>query len=362
LRASEEELTGIALGMRDADSGAIEFISDWDTPDLETEFAMVRRVVKASGRPFSFSLAQRHATPNVWRELIGLTRQANADGLSIKGQVAPRAVAVLMGLQCSRNPFSEFPSYKAIAHKSFEDRLAIMCDPAFRGKLLGESSVDNGDPIAKRLASLAMVFPLGNPPNYSPTEADSLEAEARRQGRKALEVAYDRLLEDGGRNFLYAPVANYRSYSLDVCREMLQDENTLIGLGDGGAHVNFICDAGYPTYLLSYWGRDRGADKLDLSWLVKRHTSDNARAIGLNDRGIIAPGMKADINVLDFDRLESDRPRIAADLPAGGTRLLQKARGYVATISSGVVTYREGEATGALPGKLVRGPQAAPRR
>ena len=296
----------------------------------------------------------------MWRELIGLTRQAVADGLSIKGQVAPRAVAVLMGLQCSRNPFSEFPSYQRIAPKPFADRLAIMRDPTFRARLLGESRVDNGDPIAKRLASLAMVFPLGNPPNYAPTEQDSLATEARRQGRNPLEVAYDRLLEDGGRNFLYAPVANYASYSLDVCREMLQDDNTLIGLGDGGAHVNFISDASYPTYLLSYWGRDRGADKFDVSWLVKRHTADNARAVGLHDRGLVAPGMKADLNLIDLARLSINRPQIAADLPAGGTRLLQRAGGYVATIVSGIVTYRDGEATGELPGKLVRGPQARP--
>jgi N-acyl-D-aspartate/D-glutamate deacylase len=358
LRASEEELIGIVLGMRDAGSGAIEFISDWEVP--EAEFAMVRRIVKASCRPFSFSPAQRHATPGVWRELLELTRQSVAEGLSIKGQVAPRAVAVLMGLQCSRNPFADFPSYKQIAHQSFEARLAIMRDPAFRTRLLGESSVDTGDPVTKRLKSLAMVFPLGNPPNYAPTAADSIEAEARRRGRAPLEVAYDRLLEDGGQNFLFAPVANYHNYSLDTCREMLQDDNTLPGLGDGGAHVNFIADASYPTYLLTYWGRDRGADKFDLSWLVKRQTSDNARAMGLHDRGVIAAGMKADMNVIDLDRLEICRPRIVADLPAGGTRLLQRSNGYVATISSGVVTYRDGEATGALPGRLVRGAQPAP--
>jgi N-acyl-D-aspartate/D-glutamate deacylase len=359
LRASENELTGIAIGMRDAGSGVIEFISDWDTPDLETEFAMVRRVVEKSGRPLSFSLSQRHATPNVWRQLLDLLRQAVADGLPIKGQVAPRAIAVLMGLQGTRNPFSNFPSYSAIAHKSFAERLAIMREPSFRAKVLGESRVDSGDPIARRLESLDMIFPLGNPPNYKPTRADSLAGEAERTGRKSIEVAYDRLLENDGRNFLFAPVANYEAHSLEVCREMLLDENTLIGLGDGGAHVNFISDASNFTFLLSYWGRDRGADRLELPWLIKRQSLDNARAVGLNDRGLIAPGMKADLNVIDFDRLKVEQPIIVADLPAGGSRLLQKAAGYVATIVSGAVTYRNGEATGALPGRLVRGPQSA---
>jgi N-acyl-D-aspartate/D-glutamate deacylase len=214
--------------------------------------------------------------------------------------------------------------------------------------------------VARRLASLDMVFPLGNPPNYSPSRDDSLGAEARRSGRNPLDVAYDRLLEDDGCNFLYAPVANYQGYSLEVCRQMMVDDNTLLGLGDGGAHVNFIADASYPTFLLSYWGRDRGADRLDLAWLVKRQTWDNARAMGLLDRGLVAPGMKADLNLIDFDRLDIDRPMIAADLPAGGTRLLQRARGYVATIVAGQVTYRHGAPTGALPGKVVRGPQASP--
>ena len=360
LRAGESELAAIAEGMRDADSGVIEFISDWDTPDLATEFAMVRRVVERSGRPFSFTLAQRHETPEKWRELLALTTAANAEGLQMRGQVAPRAVAILLGLQGSRNPFSEYPAYREIAHRPLAERLAVMRTAEFRARLLGQEAVDSGDPIARRLASFEMIFPLGDPPNYAPARADSIAAEAARQGRRSTEVAYDRLLADDGRAFLYAPVANYQAFSLEVCREMLASEHTLIGLGDGGAHVSFISDASYPTFLLSYWGRDRGADRFDLAWLVKRHTRDNAAAMGLHDRGAIAPGMKADLNLIDMDALSLRRPAMVPDLPAGGNRLLQKADGYVATVVSGQVTYRDGTATGALPGRLVRGPQPQP--
>ncbi len=354
LRASEAELRGIAQGLREAGSGVIEFISDWDTPSLDVEFAMVDRVVRQAGRPFSFSLAERHATPQVWRELLARTAAAVEAGLPIKGQVAPRAVGVLMGLQCSRNPFSDHPAYKEIAAKPLSERLAIMRDPAFRARLLGQRKVDSGDPIARRLEHFDMIFPLGNPPNYAPRAEDSIAAEAAQLGRAPQDVAYDRLIAHDGRDFLFTPIANYRAHNLDVCREMLQSPHTLVGLGDGGAHVGFICDGGYPTFLLSYWGRDAGAAKLDLAGLVKRQTHDTARAVGLADRGTIAPGMKADLNLIDFDRLDAGLPYMASDLPAGGNRLLQRATGYVATIVSGAVTYRDGEPTAALPGRLVR--------
>ncbi len=360
LRATEAELAGIARGIRAAGSGVIEFISDWDTPSLEAEFAMVKRLVRQAGCRFSFSLAERHSTPEVWRTLLRLTDQAVAEGLQMKGQVAPRAVGVLMGLQGSRNPFSHHPSYQAIAHRSLAERVAIMRDPAFRARLLGENKIDNGDPIARRLESFDMAFPLGNPLNYAPRREDSLASQAARENRPVLEVAYDRLLEDDGRSFLFTAIANYGTHTLEPCREMLESDNTLVGLGDGGAHVSFIADASNTTFLLSYWGRDRGADRFDLPWLVKRHTHDNARAMGLTDRGTIAPGMKADLNVIDFDRLAVERPYMVSDLPAGGNRLLQKAQGYVATIVAGEITYRDGEPTGALPGRLVRtGQQAA---
>jgi N-acyl-D-aspartate/D-glutamate deacylase len=204
------------------------------------------------------------------------------------------------------------------------------------------------------------IYPLGNPPNYEPPRETAIAMQAERTGRDAAELAYDMLLEDEGRAFLFSPFANYTNYNLDCCGEMIAHPDTVMGLGDGGAHVGIISDASYTTYLLTHWGRDRAHGRFDLGYLVKRLTFETARAVGLMDRGILAPGMKADINVIDFDRLRVNAPTMAFDLPAGGKRLLQGADGYVATIVSGAATYRDGKETGALPGKLVRGPQVAP--
>ncbi len=359
LRASEAELLGIALGMKDAGSGVIEFISDFNTPNPESEFEMIDRLLSASGRPFSVSLAQAHKRPDGWRRLLGLVEGLAGKGHAAKAQVAPRPIGVLQGLQASRIPFSMCASYKAIAKKSVAERVAIMRDPAFRAKLLEESREPLRSDMAARLTDYDRMFPLGDPPDYEPAQESSLGARARREGRDPREVIYDYLVENEGRNFIFSPFANFAHYNLDCCREMMQSPHTLIGLGDGGAHVGIISDGSFPTTLLAHWGRDRTRGKLDVAWLVKRQTQDNARAVGLSDRGVVAPGYKADLNVIDFDKLGVEAPVMKWDLPAGGKRLLQKARGYRATIVSGAVTYRDGEATGALPGKLVRGPQTA---
>ncbi|HLG44981.1 MAG TPA: amidohydrolase family protein [Reyranella sp.] len=359
LRASEAELLGIALGMKDAGSGVIEFISDFNTPSPESEFEMIDRLLGASGRPFSVSLAQAHKRPDGWRRLLGLVERLASKGHAAKAQVAPRPIGVLQGLQASRIPFSMCASYKAIAKKSVAERVAIMRDPAFRAKLLEESHEPLRSDMAARLTDYDRMFPLGDLPDYEPAQESSLGAQARRENRDPREVIYDYLVANEGRNFIFSPFANFAHYNLDCCSEMMQSPHTLIGLGDGGAHVGIISDGSFPTTLLSHWGRDRARGRLDVAWLVKRQTQDNARAVGLDDRGVIAPGYKADLNVIDFDRLGVEAPVMMWDLPAGGKRLLQKARGYRATIVSGAVTYRDGEATGALPGKLVRGPQIA---
>jgi N-acyl-D-aspartate/D-glutamate deacylase len=359
LRASEAELMGIALGMKDAGSGVIEFISDFNTPNPESEFEMIDRLLTASGRPFSVSLAQRNNKPDSWKRLLGLVEGLAIKGHSAKAQVAPRPIGVLQGLQASRIPFSVCPSYKQINDKSVAERLAIMRDPAFRAKILKEARAPLRSDMAARLTDYDRMFPFGDPPDYEPAEENSMGARARREGRDPREVVYDYLIEGEGKNFIFAPVANYAAFNIDCCAEMMQSPHTLIGLGDGGAHVGLISDGSFPTFLLAHWGRDRKRGKIDLAWLVKRHTRDNARAVGLNDRGVVAPGYKADLNVIDFDRLGVEAPEMKWDLPAGGKRLLQKATGYRATIVCGAVTYRDGEATGALPGKLVRGPQAA---
>ncbi len=359
LRASEAELLGIALGMKDAGSGVIEFISDFNTPNPESEFEMIDRLLSASGRPFSVSLAQAHRRPEGWRRLLGLVEGLADKGHVAKAQVAPRPIGVLQGLQASRIPFSMCASYKAIAKKSVAERVAIMRDPSFRAKLLAESREPLRSDMAARLTDYDRMFPLGDPPDYEPAQETSLGARARREGRDPREVIYDYLVENEGRNFIFSPFANFAAYNLDCCREMMQSPHTLIGLGDGGAHVGLISDGSFPTTLLAHWGRDRAQGRLDVGWLVKRQTRDNAHAVGLHDRGVIAAGYKADLNVIDFDKLGVEAPVMKWDLPAGGKRLLQKARGYRATIVSGAVTYRDGEATGALPGKLVRGPQIA---
>jgi len=359
LRAHEDELTGIALGMSDAGSGFMEVVSDWNEPDAQSEFALIRRVVEKSGRSAVFSLTQRHEAERstVWRDLMAMADDAIAAGHSIRPVAPPRPIGLLLGLEGSQNPFSGTPSYKMIAAKPLAERVAIMQDPAFRAKVLSEDPIAGSTfPLIRRLMYTQM-FRFGNPPNYMPRQEDSIAAMAERQGRTAPDVAYDVLIEDGGRNFIYAPLVNYFNFDLSASEAMLDNPNTIMGLGDGGAHVGFILDAGYPTWLMTYWQRQRM--RWSLPEVVRRLTSDTARAAGLGDRGVIGMGKKADLNVIDYDKVGFDRPYVVFDLPSGGRRLLQKAHGYDATIVSGQITYRQGVATGALPGQVVRGQRAA---
>ena len=356
LRAQEEELRGIALGMKDAGSGMLEMVSEW-SPDHNEEFAMLRRVIEACGRPAVFTLTQRHSRPEVWRDLLRHADQAARDGVPIRPVVAPRAIGVLLGLAGSQNPFSGCPSYKAIAHLGVAERARRMADPAVRAAILGEDpKKDSTFPLFHRL-SFEFMFRFGNPPNYLPKPEDSVAAIAARQNRTPPDVAYDMLIENDGADFIYMPLGNYAYGDLSMPEAVLDNRNCIMGLGDGGAHVAFILDAGYQTWLLSHWGRQQ--KRWEVPELIRRLTSDTAAAAGLLDRGILAAGKKADVNILDWDRLGAGAPFVVNDLPAGGKRLLQKVSGYEATIVSGQVTFREGEATGTLPGRLVRGPQAA---
>jgi len=360
LRATHEELMGIARGMKDAGSGVFELISDFDNPDPVTEFGMIRGLVAESGRPLSLSLAQAGKSADGWKALLGMIESASKDGLPIRGQVAPRPIGLLLGLQGTLNPFVAHEAFAAIRDKPLAEKVAAMRDPIFRARIMAENDAKQTHPLARRVMQFDQIYPLGNPPNYEPPRETAIAMQAERTGRDAAELAYDMLLEDEGRAFLFSPFANYTNYNLDCCGEMIAHPDTVMGLGDGGAHVGIISDASYTTYLLTHWGRDRAHGRFDLGYLVKRLTSETARAVGLMDRGILAPGMKADINVINFDKLRVNAPTMAFDLPAGGKRLLQGADGYVATIVSGNVTYRDGKETGALPGKLVRGPQVAP--
>ncbi len=360
LNATEAELTGIALGLKDAGSGVVELITDFNQPDLDTEFAMIRRLVEACGRPLTLSLAQWHGEAQGWRRILARIEAAARDGLPIKAQVAPRPIGVLLGLQGTINPFVAHDAYQAIKDRPLAERVAAMRDPAFRARMLAESAArDKTHPLARGIMAFERMFPLGDPPNYEPPRESSIAAMAARSNRTGAEIAYDLLLADEGRGFLFAPFANYAEYTLDPCGAMIGHPDCVMGLGDGGAHVGIISDASFTTFLLSHWGRDRATGRFDIEYLVRRLTSDTARAVGLHDRGVVAPGMKADLNVIAFDRLAVEAPAMAYDLPAGGKRLLQGATGYDATIVSGSVVYRDGQPTGALPGALVRGPQAA---
>lgn len=354
LRAQEEELRGIALGMKDAGSGMIEMVSEW-LPDHNEEFAMLRRVVEASGRPAVFTLTQRHSRPEVWRDLLAHADKAASDGVPIRPVVAPRAIGVLLGLAGSQNPFSGCPSYKAIAHLPVAERARRMADPQVRKAILSEDpKKESTFPLIHRV-SFDYMFQFGNPPNYTPSKSDSVSAIAARQGRTPPEIAYDMLIANDGSDFIYMPLGNYAYGDLTMPEATLENRNCIMGLGDGGAHVAFILDAGYQTWLLTHWGREQ--KRWDVPELVRRLTSDTAHAAGLHDRGVLAVGKKADVNVIDWDRLGSDAPYVVSDLPAGGKRLLQKVHGYDATIVSGRVTFRDGEPTGSLPGKLVRAGQ-----
>ncbi|HUS96829.1 MAG TPA: amidohydrolase family protein, partial [Hyphomicrobiaceae bacterium] len=240
LKANEDELIGICLGMTDAGSGFLEIVSDWKDPDPETEFAMLRRVVEACGRPAVFSLAQRHERPDDWKILMREADRAIADGLSIRPVFPPRPIGLLLGLEGSQNPFSGTPSYKSIAHLPLPERVAQMRDPAFRAQLLSEDPIAGSTfPLIERL-SYKHMFRFGNPPNYLPKPEDSITAMAEREGRTAPEVAYDVLVEDEGRGFIYSPLNNYAAFDTSVPEALLANPNCIMGLGDGGAHVGFI--------------------------------------------------------------------------------------------------------------------------
>ncbi len=349
LRARADELEAIAQGVADAGHGVVELISDF-WPDPEAEFAMIRHLVELTGCPLSVSLAQSHQRPEAWRDLLADIEQAAADGLPIRAQVAPRPVGLLLGLQSSFHPFSGHPAFRDVAGQPLDAQVRALRDPAFRARLLGERP----DGPGRRLVDYGRMYPLGDVPDYEPAPERSVRRLAESRGVDPAELALDLLTANGGRDFLFVPFSNFADGDLDACGEMLAHPDTVFGLGDGGAHVGIIADASFPTYALSHWARDRSRGRMPLGWVVAQLTGTTARAVGLTDRGVLAEGMRADVNVIDFDRLRCQAPVMAYDLPAGGKRLLQRARGYCATVVGGEITYRDGEPTGALPGRLVR--------
>ena len=354
LHAAEAELAAIGRALGGIGLGWMQVISDFDDP--EQEFAILRRVMEGSGRPMTFSLLQRESRPGLWRELLDKVAEVNRSGHSMKAQVISRPIGFMLGWEVSQNPFSARPAWREIRHLPFAARLERLRDPAFRARLIGE---ETSDPAWRsRLNTWDKLFPMADPPDYEPPPEASIAAEAARQGRDPAVVAYDRLMEKDGRAMLYRPIINYADGTLNTVKLMMEDPNTLLGLGDGGAHLGIICDASSMTTTLTHWARDRTrGEKLPLEFVVKRLTRDNAAAIGLLDRGLVKTGLKADLNVIDFDRLNVHAPEVLYDLPSGGRRLVQRTEGFEATIVSGIPVYRNGQATGELPGRLVRGAQ-----
>jgi len=353
LRAERRELVGIAEALGALGQGVLQVVSDF--ADLDDELATVRAMAERSGRPISISVAQSPLVPDQWRRLLDGIAAANADGVTMAGQVAPRPVGILLGLAASLHPFLKSPAYQEVAALPLAERAVALASPERRTRVLEETAA-----AQNRLFRYDATWELDEGFDYEPSPATSIAARAAAEGRAPAELAYDLLLGDEGRALLYLPFLNYAGGNLDVVREMLAHPNTVPGLADGGAHVGTICDGSFPTTLLMHWGRDRAEGRFELPYLVQRHCRDTARTVGLHDRGVLAPGYRAELNVIDFDALRLHRPTFSYDLPAGGRRLLQRADGYRHTFVAGQETYRDGEPTDALPGQLIRGAQPAP--
>lgn len=365
------ELRGIASAFDGAGHGVIQAVSDFDMlrdpRRFDAEFDILEAMAAAAGgRPLSISLMQRDQAPDQWKWILRRAEAAHARGIPIRVQVAARPIGLLLGLDATFHPFMGFPTYKAIAHLPLEERARRLADSETRARLLGEKServAGDGSsipPLADLLlAQIGMLsrrlFPLGETPDYEPLPETSLFAVAQARGISPLEAILDALIADDGRALIYFPLFNYQAGDLENLRLMLEHPLALAGLGDGGAHVGTTCDASFPTTMLAHWTRDRSrGPRLPLEKVVALLTSGNADFIGLRDRGRIAPGLKADLNVIDLARLSLASPHLVRDLPAGGRRFHQEARGYRATIVSGQPVLREDRLTGNRPGRLIR--------
>lgn len=367
--ASAKELTGIAKAFDDLDHGVLQIVNDFNLEregdQFEDELEIIESFARAGGRPASISLMQRDMAPDDWKRILNATERLNKDGVDFHVQVAPRAIGVFQGLQCTFHPIMAQPSYIEIKDKPLEERVAIMRDPAFKKKCLSEKPVtlagegSSVPPIADTMiAAIEMVankfFRLGENPDYEQPMDASLGAEARRDGISAMEKLYDTLLEMDGRQLIYFPIYNYTEFNYDNVREMLTHPAALPGLSDGGAHVGTICDASFPTYLMTHWTRDRTQGRISLGRAIQMLTADGADYLGLKDRGRLKVGMRADINIIDHANLKLGTPRMVQDLPAGGQRLLQPVSGYRATFVAGEQVIANDEVTDARPGRLVR--------
>ena len=353
LEARENELVGIAKSIGKTNKGVLQVVSDF--LGGKEEYLMLEKMVIESKRPLSITVAQTDAAAYEWNELLSWIENSGKNGLPIRAQVSGRPIGLVLGLSVTLNPFSGHPSFKEIENLSLSEKIRIMKNDDFKNRIISERPNTDDGLMLSILRNYDNIYILDNPPNYEPNVEESLGFQAKKKGLNVVEVLYDTLLKNEGRQLIYYPIGNYMDGSLDASKRMIESDYSLLALGDGGAHCSTICDASFPTHMLTFWGRDRTrGPKIELPWIIKSYTSDNAYAMGLTDRGLIKEGMLADINIIDFDNLQLYAPELVNDLPAGGKRLIQNVDGYETTIKSGVITYNQGIATKNLPGKLLR--------
>jgi len=359
--AATRELVAAAVAMKDAGGGLFQIVPELgmagSTP--EEDFAMLREVSEASGVPITFTLMEGRRHPGHSRRLLEMAHEYNArGGARIHPQFLPRPLGMMASFDLTSNPFLHCPTYQSLLALPLTERMAELRKPEVKARIISEQPGEALLPLTALTRQFDIMYELGNPPCYEPAPGSSVAARARAEGRTAEDLAYDLLLEDDGRQMMLVALGNFIDESMDVVIPYFEDSETVIGLGDGGAHYGLICDASYPTYVLSHWARDREGYRVPLEKAVQAMTQTPARVIGLEDRGTLTPGLKADINIIDHASLTLGRPFPVDDLPAGGRRLDQRAMGYRATYVSGVAIQRDDTPTGALPGKLVRGGQS----
>lgn len=357
--SGNEEMLALGMGMKGCNNAVFELVSD-HLGDTE-EWQWVTEFQKQTGLTITLIATTAPAYEN--NHMYNLAEQARLEGREIRPQAAGRPTGVLHGLQSSFHAFVGHPTWREeLAELEHDALVARLRDPIVKAKLLSEESVIKSGPMQDLPKLMGLVFPLGENPNYEPDMEDSVAGIAQKLGKDPMEVMYDLLVDNDGKELFYQPLGGYQGYSLDWQKTFLEHPNVLFGLSDGGAHCGVIADAGMPTFIMTHWGRDRTkGDKMELEFIVKSLTSDTAEAYGMYDRGQLVPGMIADINVIDFDSMRLHRPEAIFDLPAGGRRLVQRADGYEMTIKAGEVIFAKGEHTGALPGKLVRRSEANER-
>lgn len=359
--AAYTEILEIGRGVADGGGGLIQFVPDLPDGAYQPVLQQVFDAATDAGLPVTFTLLIGNAGEPLWHDAITMVEKANSSGAAITAQVFPRPIGLMVGLDLSINPFVLYPSYREIADLPLAERVAEMRKPAVRQRILADhASIVPVNPIAYLAQSWQWTYPLGDDADYEPDPSKSVAARAEARGVSPVEEAYDRLLDDDGHAILLDALANFRDNSLDTVGDLMRRDDVVLGLGDGGAHYGMICDSSFPTYVLTHWARDRTSGRLSVAEAIRELTSTPARTAGLDDRGRIAVGYKADLNVIDHERLRLHKPVVNYDLPAGGRRLDQTADGYVATIVSGEIIAENGKPTAARPGRLVRGRQPAP--